>query len=166
MSQFRSLIFEGGGVKGIAYAGALEELEKRGITNDVTRIAGTSAGAITAALVALGASAKYVGDAVGGTNFRSFMDSSFGLVRDTNRLLSDYGWFKGDAFGEWMRKQTYALTDNPSLTFGQLWKLVEEQKKPGFKNSMSPARTSLLKYPSSIAASRRMFQSGTACASP
>ena len=133
MSQFRSLIFEGGGVKGIAYAGALEELEKRGITKEVTRVAGTSAGAITAALVALGASAKYVGEVVGGTNFRSFMDSSFGLIRDSNRLLSDYGWFKGDAFSEWMRKQISALAGDPDFTFGQLWELVEEKKKPGFK---------------------------------
>ena len=78
MSQFRSLVFEGGGVKGIAYAGALEELEKRGIVKDITRVAGTSAGAISAALVALGATSEYVAEAVGGTNFRSFMDSSFG----------------------------------------------------------------------------------------
>ena len=133
MPQFRSLVFEGGGVKGIAYAGALEELENRGITQEITRVAGTSAGAITAALVALGASAKYVGEAVGGTNFRSFMDSSFGVLRDTNRLLNEYGWFKGDEFATWMRKQVYALAGNPELTFGQLWKLVEQDKKPGFK---------------------------------
>ncbi|HWM26774.1 MAG TPA: patatin-like phospholipase family protein [Chthoniobacterales bacterium] len=132
MSQFRSLVFEGGGVKGIAYAGALEELEKRGIVEDVTRIAGTSAGAISAALLALGATSDFVAEAVGGTNFRSFMDSSFGLVRDAKRVFSDYGWFKGDEFSEWMRKQVYALTDNPNLTFGQLWELVEK-KKPGFK---------------------------------
>lgn len=133
MSQFRNLVFEGGGVKGIAYAGALEELVKRGIIDDVTRVAGTSAGAISAALVALGATPQYVAEAVGGTNFRSFMDSSFGMLRDTNRLLSDYGWFKGDAFSEWMRKQTYALANNPDLTFGQLWELVEKKKKAGFK---------------------------------
>jgi NTE family protein len=133
MSQFRSLVFEGGGVKGIAYAGALEELEKRHIVEDVTRVAGTSAGAISAALLALGATSDYVAEAVGGTNFRSFMDSSFGMVRDANRLLADYGWFKGDAFSEWMRKQIYALAGNPNLTFGQLWDLVETKKKPAFK---------------------------------
>ncbi len=89
--------------------------------------------AITAALIALGASAKYVEEAVGGTNFRSFMDSSFGLLRDANRLLSEYGWFKGDEFSGWMRKQVYALAGNAELTFGQLWELVENGKKPAFK---------------------------------
>jgi NTE family protein len=55
MSQFRNLVFEGGGVKGIAYAGAIEVLEKESILSDIKRVAGTSAGAITAALLASGA---------------------------------------------------------------------------------------------------------------
>src|SRR3979490_672718 len=116
--QFRSLVLEGGGVKGIAYAGAFAELEKLGITKDLTRVAGTSAGAISAALIALGASSDYVAKAVGGTKFRSFMDSSFGVLRDANRLLTDYGWFIGDEFVAWMRERISELAGNPDLTFG------------------------------------------------
>jgi len=52
MSQFHNLVFEGGGIKGIAYAGALEVLEKENILSDIKRVAGTSAGAITATLLA------------------------------------------------------------------------------------------------------------------
>jgi NTE family protein len=50
------LVFEGGGAKGIAFAGALEVLEQQ---PDYTfgRLMGTSAGAITAAVVAAGYSA-------------------------------------------------------------------------------------------------------------
>ena len=47
MSQFRNLVFEGGGVKGIAYAGAIGVLEERDILAGIQRVAGTSAGAIT-----------------------------------------------------------------------------------------------------------------------
>lgn len=47
-----NLVFEGGGVKGVAYCGALHELDSQGILPAVTSVAGTSAGAITAALVA------------------------------------------------------------------------------------------------------------------
>ncbi len=43
--NFRNLVFEGGGVNGIAYLGALEVLEERGILTDIERIGGTSAGA-------------------------------------------------------------------------------------------------------------------------
>jgi len=48
MSQFRNLAFEGGGVKGIAYAGASAVLEDKGILPNICRVAGTSIGAITA----------------------------------------------------------------------------------------------------------------------
>jgi NTE family protein len=47
-----NVIFKGGGAKGIAYAGALEALEDRGIR--LGSVAGTSAGAITASLIAAG----------------------------------------------------------------------------------------------------------------
>ena len=52
--HFRNLVFEGGGVKGLAYIGALEVLESKGIIQDIKRFGGTSAGAINAALLALG----------------------------------------------------------------------------------------------------------------
>ena len=44
--HFRNLVFEGGGVKGIAYVGALEVLDQEGILKDIKRVAGTSAGAM------------------------------------------------------------------------------------------------------------------------
>lgn len=49
-----NLVFQGGGAKGIAYVGALEALEKRHALSHVKRVAGTSAGAITASLFACG----------------------------------------------------------------------------------------------------------------
>lgn len=45
-------VFEGGGVKGIAFAGAITEFEQHGFS--WRRVAGTSAGAIVASLVAAG----------------------------------------------------------------------------------------------------------------
>lgn len=130
MSQFRNLSFEGGGVKGIAYAGALQVLERENILPDIRRVAGTSAGAITATLVALGAGSAKVFEIIGGTNFRNFMDDSFGIIRDTDRLLKDYGWYRGDVFADWMQKQIGALSGNASLTFGELSKLADA---PGSK---------------------------------
>ena len=52
--HFRNLVFEGGGVKGIAYIGAMQVLEEKGILTSVQRVGGTSAGAINATLLALG----------------------------------------------------------------------------------------------------------------
>jgi NTE family protein len=129
MSQFRNLVFEGGGVKGIAYAGALEVLEKENILPDIKRGAGTSAGAITAALLALGAKSADIADIVGHTSFRKFMDDSFGMVRDTKRLLTEYGWYKGDAFTDWMKKLIYNFTWDSNLTFRQLRDLVPKDPR-------------------------------------
>ena len=50
------MVFEGGGAKGMAFAGALEELERQG--HSTGRLLGTSAGAITATLLAAGYDAK------------------------------------------------------------------------------------------------------------
>ncbi|MBT0666029.1 patatin-like phospholipase family protein [Geobacter pelophilus] len=72
------LVFEGGGAKGTAFVGAIEEFEQRGHT--ARRFVGTSAGAITATLMAAGYNAKAMKAATtetlpnGKPRFSSFMD--------------------------------------------------------------------------------------------
>jgi NTE family protein len=53
--EIRNLIFEGGGIKGIAYIGALKNAQTKNLFNfeDIINIGGTSAGAITGFLLAL-----------------------------------------------------------------------------------------------------------------
>ncbi|HAY88229.1 MAG TPA: patatin, partial [Bacteroidetes bacterium] len=58
--NIENLVFKGGGVLGIAYAGAIEILENEGILTQVQRTAGTSAGAVAAALISLGYSSKEI----------------------------------------------------------------------------------------------------------
>ncbi|MDN5865346.1 MAG: patatin-like phospholipase family protein [Gammaproteobacteria bacterium] len=120
MSQFENLVFEGGGVKGIAYVGALAVLEERGVLTDIRRVGGTSAGAIAASLVALGADTAKARRIVTTTPFSSFEDSDFGIFRDLWRLIHRYGWYKGDAFATWIRRQIAALSGNPELDFATL----------------------------------------------
>ena len=66
------LVFEGGGVKGIGLAGAFSLLEERGYR--AQNVAGTSAGAITAALIAAGYTAAELREIVFGLDFRQFED--------------------------------------------------------------------------------------------
>ena len=49
--QFRNLVFQGGGVRMLAYHGAIKALEETGILSQIERVAGTSAGALTATLI-------------------------------------------------------------------------------------------------------------------
>lgn len=107
-------------MKGIAYVGALEVLDKEGILKDVERVAGTSAGAMMAVLVGLKYTADEVKDILWNLNFKKFMDSSFGLVRDTKRLLKEYGWYKGDYFRDLMADLIKRKTGNGEATFEEL----------------------------------------------
>ncbi len=70
------IVMEGGGAKGIVFVGALQEFEKRGHTFD--RMLGTSAGAISATLLAAGYSSSEMVEALkeevdGQPVFRTFM---------------------------------------------------------------------------------------------
>lgn len=121
MPQFRNLVFEGGGVKGIAYSGAVAALEAHGILEPIIRVGGTSAGAIASSLLACGTSVGELGDMLEETPFNSFTDRGFGYIRATKRLLSRYGWYKGERFSEWMRGNLAAACGDADITFKQLY---------------------------------------------
>ena len=93
--QFRNLVFEGGGVKGIAYTGAMQILEQRGILTNIRRVGGTSAGAINALVYALGYNVTEQTEILNSVDFKKFMDDSFGMIRDVRRLAKHFGWHKG-----------------------------------------------------------------------
>lgn len=44
---YRNLVMEGGGIRGIAYGGALQELEQRGVLAGLRRVGGTSAATLS-----------------------------------------------------------------------------------------------------------------------
>jgi NTE family protein len=98
MSTIKNLAFKGGGVLGIAYAGALKVMEDKGLLNGIDKVAGTSAGAITAALVSLNYSAADVYTKVKETKFSSFMDHKNPL-----RIVTKYGLYEGEALLNWVQ---------------------------------------------------------------
>ncbi len=92
-----ALVMKGGGVKGLAFAGALLELEKH-FSFDVH--VGTSAGAITAVLLAANYSPSELETILLSKNFRDFMDAP--LVRIPTNLLLRRGCFPGEHFRRWI----------------------------------------------------------------
>jgi NTE family protein len=110
------LVLEGGGVKGIALAGALSELLTR---YRFRRVAGTSAGAIAAALVAAGLDAGGVRDVLGRLRYDRIPDSWFpvpALAPATGLLLRE-GAHPGRYVHEWLHRE---LADLGVITFGDL----------------------------------------------
>ena len=125
--QFRNLVFEGGGVKGIAYVGVLEVLEERGIIEKIERVGGTSAGAINATLLGLGYTLKETKEMLWSLDFNNFMDDSWGFIRDTKRLIEKFGWYKGDYFRNWIGALIREKTGNSESTFADIEALKEKK---------------------------------------
>jgi len=124
--HFRNLVFEGGGVKGIAYVGAMQVLKEKGILSGIRRVGGTSAGAINAALFALGYTPAQQRTIIKNLEFKNFLDDSWGVVRDGNRLTDKFGWYKGNFFHEWVAGHVKKRLGDPNATFSNL----KEDGKP------------------------------------
>jgi NTE family protein len=120
---YRNLVMEGGGIKGIAYGGALLELEKNGVLQNITRVAGTSAGAIQACLLSVGYTPKEIIEIVNKTPIETFNDDGF-IAKGSKRLFKEYGWFKGDNFLATMENVIFQRTGNANLTFEELHRLA------------------------------------------
>jgi NTE family protein len=110
------LVFEGGGVKGIGLAGAFCHLLDEGYQPQ--RVAGTSAGAITAALVAAGYDAPKLRKLVlEEMKYKKFEDGGHFPGGEFIELLHRRGLHPGKYFEGWMREH---LEETGITKFGQL----------------------------------------------
>lgn len=115
-----NLVFEGAGIRGVAYGGVISELEKAGMMSGVKRVAGTSAGAITAMMLALGYNAEEITAIISETKFQRFNDGQYAFVGGLHRLKKRFGWYKADAFNDWLEDLIQAKTGDPYISFAQL----------------------------------------------
>jgi NTE family protein len=110
-----NLLFQGGGVKGIAYAGVLAEVPR---DYQIEAVAGTSAGAIAAAFVALG----YPAD-----ELRELLSEErlFGLLSQTERDRTQ----RIEQAGTDILQILNAAGAEPKLSIWQLVKLASKHKR-------------------------------------
>jgi len=95
-------------------------MQEKGILKNIRRVGGTSAGAINATLFALGYDMAEQRRILKKLNFNNFMDDSWGLFRDTTRLIEKFGWYKGDFFHHWISGLINNKLKNPNATFRDL----------------------------------------------
>ncbi|HEX8329145.1 MAG TPA: patatin-like phospholipase family protein [Hymenobacter sp.] len=125
--RYRNLVMEGGGIRGIAYGGALQELEQQGVLGGIERVGGTSAGAIQAALLAVGYSAQEIIDVVNATPIQRLNDGRFIFFGGSHRLVKQYGWYRGDEFATYLSELVARKTQQPNLTLGELHALAQKE---------------------------------------
>jgi len=136
-----NLVFEGGGAKGAAYAGCMEVFDSAGLLAPVRRIAGTSAGAITASLLACGAGSEGLTECVQHTDFRRFIADWGGLFGDAARIAGHYGMHSGDGFVSLLQDRFQRYAGKGDLSFGELAELAAA--KPARFKSLSVVASNL-----------------------
>lgn len=135
-----NLVFEGGGVLGISYLGALQYLYQSGILQSVKRVAGTSAGAITACITSFHLPFEKTRELVDTLDYKKIPQESrypelkaisepalrqfeeiFGDLGCLYRLMTKYGWYSSEYFYNWLKKQIASQFDHtkklPPYTF-------------------------------------------------
>lgn len=122
---------EGGGVRGLAYSGALTVLEKKGIFSGLENVAGSSAGAIAGLMIALDYSSHEIDSILQMLKIQEFNDGKF-LFGRIRRVQKEYGMYKGDKFEQWLASLIKNKTGNENTTFGELHELHLKNKR--FKN--------------------------------
>lgn len=99
--------FSGGGAKGLVHVGALHALEKRHV--QFAGLAGTSAGAIVAALAAAGFRARDLLDPDGGGNVLDRLSEINAAFRRVTGIFGPGGWLKILVFRWALRRGKLAL---------------------------------------------------------
>ena len=117
-------VFEGGGAKGVAFSGALIAMKEEHCW--FRGVAGSSAGAITAALVASGVSPDEI-EQLTDSALKQIQTNLFSGLR---RLYKESGYFPSKRLKCWLneqlrkqvaKKQYYPINSKDEITFQQLY---------------------------------------------
>lgn len=138
--QADNLVFEGGGILGISYLGVLDYLIHNGWMRNIKRVAGTSAGAITACITSFNLPftvTKSIAESLDYSKLpsksaldpldlipeeiKNTIEELFGDINCIYRLLNNYGWYSTEYFYHWIKEiiadQFNPMMKKPPYTF-------------------------------------------------
>lgn len=154
--KIENLVFEGGGVLGISYLGALDYMFRNGLTKDLLRVAGTSAGAISACILSFNLPFLDIRRISNTLDYRlvpskgqlddmgyipdDVMEVMERFLEDIScvyRLMNNYGWFSTDYFYGWIKDVINAQFDYskklPPYTFEDFKNpMIHKENRPFF----------------------------------
>jgi NTE family protein len=121
-------VFSGGGVKGLAFAGAISGAAEAGYT-EWGKLAGTSAGAITAMALAVGYDAEGLREIFEKLDLSRIADYGFGgEARIPFNLAEHHGATHGVALHKWIEELLAHAPLKGIKTFGDLERATEAEK--------------------------------------
>lgn len=119
--MYKSIVFSGGGLRGISFIGALDALVEKNIVNMsfIKNITGTSAGAIISFYLALNTDINEIKKIIIDTNFAKFIQPI-----DIARFFSRYGLYSGKSIVNHLKNHTEKKFNKRDMTFSELYKLT------------------------------------------
>ncbi len=121
MNKKINAVFEGGGIRGIGHVGAACVFEKNGY--EFINLAGSSAGAIVASLLAAGYQCDEIKKEMKQLDYMKFRQDSFwgrfGIAGKAVSILFRYGIYSADFFEQWLNN---LLIQKGKVTFGDIKK--------------------------------------------
>lgn len=128
-NQYKNLAFKGGGVKGVAYSGAILVMEQNDLIQHVEKVAGTSAGAITASLISMRYKAEKIREKLFEMDFEKFKD------KFDRKNLREYGLHSGDVFYKWMGELIEGANDPENVFSKPEMKLTRDSTFEDFRKA-------------------------------
>jgi NTE family protein len=116
-NDYENLVFEGAGIRGIAYSGVIMQLEEYGIIDKMKKVGGTSAGAITAMMLSIGYDSEEIYEIISATRFQKFNKGGLWFLGGIHRVKKRYGWYKSDRFEKWLEEIIESKTGDSQITF-------------------------------------------------
>src|SRR4051812_31365851 len=113
---YKYLVLKGGGIRGIAYTGAIKVLEEQHVIDGLEKIGGTSIGAVVGAMVSVGMNAKDMERVMQQLDVASFNDGKGYFIGGSRRMRRNYGWYKGNKLERWLGDIIKQQTGRDSLT--------------------------------------------------
>lgn len=139
LPRFNCLVSEGGGVRGAAYGGLVKRLQHYGMMEDIRYVAGSSAGAIAALIIALGYSADEIEKIMCDLPMEKFLEStkSWSITPDIISqgfkalkvlLKENHSLSTGTEFLHWIEQLVEAKLGNKNATFRDLYEVIKKNK--------------------------------------
>lgn len=116
--ELENLTFEGAGIFGISYVGALSVLKEHSILNGIKRYSGTSSGSLIAALLSMNCSVEKIHDIMLETDWGSFLDTRCCCTGIFNTIFK-FGYNIGKRKEKTFRRILDKITGIRDITFRQ-----------------------------------------------
>jgi NTE family protein len=120
LCNIENICFEGGGILGIAYIGALERLHQLGLLNNIKRYSGSSVGAICAAALACNCTYYTIKEFLNKLDTTVLKDGG-NFLQIIWRLIKRNGLYKGEQLVKWMGDLLLAGCGNRNITFQEAY---------------------------------------------